>query len=236
MKIFSKIVSLIVVSYFFFNTTLLFAQPEPVKELVPLVTKLKPLKSEVLKPNILSRDFDKLLRVDEEIKALAVHLKNKGFVAQKEQKNFWGQREIYEREGKQVINTVRIQDFTKPGSKDVAAIGHITVTAGNRSQTYSFYLFAPNGNFDAMEEYQIDKKLNILKAHSWWSCVKNYIRTQCGNVCLSALTGCAPAAATVVEYIGCVAVRCGGCALKSLGCCACDCSWRCRWAVGCCDR
>jgi hypothetical protein len=228
--------TIMILCCFFLSPAFLFAQPEADKQLVPLNVDVKPVKAEVFKAKSVLNEFNKLLTVDQEIKALDVHLKSKGFVAQKEAKNLYGIRETYEKEGQKVIYTVRLQDYTKKGSKDAAAIGQVTVTAGKRTQTYSFYLFAPNGNFEAMEEFQIDKRLNILKANSWWSCVKSYIRKKCASTCLDALVSCAPAAATVVGYVACVAVKCGGCALKSMVCCACDCSWWCRWAVGCCDR
>jgi len=236
MKNFMGTISMLALCCFLLNPTLLLAQTESGKELVPLATELKPIKSEVLKSTALSTYFKKLLQVDHEIKALDSHLKTQGFAAQKAAKNFYGIRETYQQEGKKVTYTVRLQDYTKQGSKDAAAIGQVTVKAGDRSQTYSFYLFAPNGNFEAMEEFQVDKKLNIIKANSWWSCVKRYIRNKCASACINALVSCAPGASTVVGYVLCVAAKCGGCVLKSLVCCGCDCSWWCKWAVGCCDR
>lgn len=229
----SKLVSLMVLFCFILNTTLVFAQPETVKEFAPLSAELKPLKSEALKADALSREFSKLLKVDNEIKALDAHLTSKGFVAQKGAKNFWGVRETYQQEGKKVVYIVRIQDYTKRGSKDVAAIGQVTVTAGDRSETYSFYLDAPEGNFEKAIEYRIDKKLKILQANSWWSCVKNYLKKKCIAVCVGALVSCS---GTWAAYLGCVAAACGGCFVAASACCGCDCSWWCKWAAGCCDR
>jgi hypothetical protein len=159
-----------------------------------------------------------------------------GFVAQEGPKNFWGVREIFKQEGKESSFTVRMQDYTKTGSRDAAAIGQVAFTAGDKSEIYSFYLFAPNGNFRAMEEYKVGKNLTILKAHSWWGCVQNAIQKECGPACLDSLGACAVTAPTVVGYVYCVAGTCGGCAIKSLACCGCNCSFLCKWAVGCCDR
>jgi len=59
-------------------------------------------------------------------------------------------------------------------------------------------------------------------------CVKN----SCATVCLGSLTACAGA---FPVYLKCVAVACGGCALKCGACVACDCGFWCKWATGCCN-
>jgi hypothetical protein len=60
----------------------------------------------------------------------------------------------------------------------------------------------------------------------------NCVRSSCAQVCLGALTGCVGAWPV---YLQCVAVACGGCALKCAGCAGCDCGFWCKWAVGCCQ-
>lgn len=235
-SMFKVAVSLILMSCFLLNSIPLFAQPEPVREPAAVAADLQPAKSEVLKAKVVAKKFDALLKVDEGIKALDTHLIGKGFLAQKEVKNFWGRQEIYKDKDKKLTYTVYLQDYIKKDSRDVVALGHVTLRVGDRSETYSFYLLAPNGNFEEMEEYQITKKLDILRANSWWSCVKARIKKKCPTVCLSALVTCLPTAVTVVGYVVCVAATCGRCALGSIACCSCDCGWTCSWAVGCCDR
>jgi len=58
------------------------------------------------------------------------------------------------------------------------------------------------------------------------------IRRSCASVCLGSLTACA---GVFPVYLKCVAVACGGCALKCGACAACDCGFWCKWAVGCCN-
>jgi hypothetical protein len=54
----------------------------------------------------------------------------------------------------------------------------------------------------------------------------------CAQTCLGSLVACAGA---FPIYLKCVAVACGGCALKCGACAACDCSFWCKWAAGCCE-
>jgi hypothetical protein len=58
------------------------------------------------------------------------------------------------------------------------------------------------------------------------------VQGSCVSTCLGALTACAGA---FPVYLKCVALACGGCALKCGACAACDCSFWCRWGVGCCE-
>jgi len=58
------------------------------------------------------------------------------------------------------------------------------------------------------------------------------VRKSCGSVCLGSLTACA---GVFPVYLKCVAVACGGCALKCGACAACSCGFWCKWAVGCCN-
>lgn len=234
MKSYIRLVSIVVLCCFFLNSTLLFAQIGPEKELDPLATELKPLKSEVLKAEILSRDFVELLKVDEEIKGLYAHITKMGYAAQKGEKNFWGIRETYLDEDKEVTYTVRIQDYTKRDSKDVAAIGQVTISTIDMSETYSFYLEAPGGDFGKVVEYSIDKELRILKADSLWSCIQKYLKERCSSVCIDAIGKTCPG--FWAAYFLCASRVCGGCFVKAVLCCACDCTWWCKRVVGCCDR
>ena len=203
---------------------------------------LAPIKTEVLKSNILVPEFARLRAVDAEVIATNDFLVSKGFSAQTGAANVWGQRETYRTTSKgqrmDETYTLRVQDYAKPGSKDAAAIAQVEVVAGGRSEVYSFSLIAPEGNFEMAEEYQVGETggiISVTKANSWWSCTKQRIKEKnCGSVCLSSLTSCPTS--SWVAYLGCVAVKCGGCFVKASACCACNCKWWCKWAVGCCHR
>lgn len=230
-----RFISMIIICCFFINSVPIFAQTVPIKENEPLAVELKPIKSKILKAKYLSPVFAKLYKADKEIIDLGDDLKKKGFQVQKGIKNFWGIQETFSKDGKTVTYSVYIQDYTKPNSKDTAAIGQVRVIAGDRSEMYSFSLEAPDGDFDKAIEYRIDKKLGISKANSWWSCVKRRLLGSTAT-CAGSLLTCAPAAATWAGYLACVAASCGFAYAKVTACCSCDCSWWCRGAVGCCDR
>jgi len=217
------------------NSTLSFGAEKTRRVERPAV-ELKPIKSEVLTADVLAKKFVSLNKVDKQIRALNTHLTKQGFAAQTGPKNFWGVTETYQdkAKGTTVDFAVHLQDYAKPGSKDAAAVAQVVVTAGKESQTYSFYLLAPGGNFDKATEYAIGRDLKIAPATSWWSCVKAYMRKHCVSTCLESLVTCPKT--SWAAYLGCVAVKCGGCFIKGSLCCACDCSWWCKWAVGCCDR
>ncbi len=223
-----------------------FAQTGSSQEDEQIDNELMPTKTEVLEPVDLAQNFRTLLKEDEEVKAIDSHLKKMNFVAQveperkvavtkKKETNFWGYRQTYQsKTGEKGTFTVQLHSYLKRGSKDSAALGRVVVIVGERSDVYSFYLFAPGGNFRAMEEYRIDNNLKIVKANSWWSCVQSYIRRKCPSICTQALITCLPTAPTVVGYIGCVVSTCASdCAFGSLTSCACDCRWWCKRAVGC---
>ena len=202
---------------------------------------LAPIKTEVLKSNILVPEFARLRAVDAEVIASNDFLVSKGFSAQTGAANVWGQRETYRTTSKgqrmDETYTLRVQDYAKPGSKDAAAIAQVEVVAGGRSEVYSFSLIAPEGNFEMAEEYQVGETggiVSVTKANSWWSCTKQRIKDKCGSACLSALTTCPTS--SWVAYLGCLAVKCGGCFLKAGACCGCNCKWWCKWATGCCHR
>jgi hypothetical protein len=202
-------------------------------------TELTPQKSKVLSSKTLDKSFIQLIKTNDEVKTLAGHLNSKGFVAQRESRNFYGISETYKDaiSKKQVTYKFQFQDFRNPNSKDLIALCHLSASSGKEIETYTFYLIAPNGDFDQMQEYFIDKRLNILQANSWWSCTKKRISNKCPGACLTAFITCVPAgASSVVGYLVCVVSNCAGCLIKAGACCACDCRWYCKWATGCCDK
>jgi len=197
------------------------------------------LSSQVLAKSVVAARLATLKRTDEELQALSKHLVDQGYRARTEQANHFGWDVAFQRPGDQPARVrVLVQDYTKQGSADPAAVGTITVTARGRSDTYSFSVVAPGGKFENAIESRVDKKrLNVLRANSFWSCFVGRVRSKCATTCITALGTClTTAGGTWVAYLGCLAASCGVCAAKAFGCCGCDCSWWCRWAVGCCDR
>lgn len=202
-------------------------------------TELMPIKSKVISSKTLDKSFIQLIKTNDEVKTLAGHLNSKGFVAQRDLKSFYGISETYKDaiSRKQVNYKFQFQDYKNPNSKDLIALCHLKAVSGKETETYTFYLIAPDGNFDEMQEYFIDKRLNILKANSWWGCTKKRISKKCPGECLSSFITCVPSGAgSVVGYLICVAGNCTSCLIKAGACCACDCRWYCKWATGCCDK
>jgi hypothetical protein len=190
------------------------------------------------KPDVSARLKAKLgqgNKKDEDLKALAGDLEKKGYRAAAKLENHFGSETTYERADKQTAKvTLLLQDYTKAGSKDQAAVGTITIATGERASTYAFSVVAPNGKFEDVVEQRVDEKtLRVVRANSLWSCFVARVKSKCVGTCIAALGTCSGSWAA---YLGCLAVACGGCAAKAFGCCLCDCSWWCKWAVGCCDR
>ena len=200
---------------------------------------VKVLASQVLAKSVAVSRLAGLIRSDEELQALSKQLTGQGYKAQTSPAKHFGWDVTFQRPDGQIAKVaLLVQDYTKQGSKDTAAIGTITLTARKRSDTYSFSLIAPNGDFKNVIESRVDKKsLNVVKANSFWSCFVNRVRSKCAGICIAALGTClTTAGGSWTSYLFCLASRCGLCAAKAFGCCLCDCSWWCSWAVGCCDR
>jgi len=189
-------------------------------------------KSVNINEDVLVEKYNKLHKVDKEIIALDDHLKKNGFKPLKEKKNFWGIENTYEEEDKKVVMSINIQDYEKPNSKDVAALGQIKITDGDRSDVYSFHLIAPDGKFKEAKEHKLDSDLNVIEAHSWWSCVEGYLKANCTQEISMALITCCFVFWT--GYLNCVALKMGVFFVKACACCGCNCNWWCSWAVGCC--
>lgn len=195
-------------------------------------------KSTKMRRDVVAGKFTKLHKIDKEIKALDVHLKKKGFRAQKEKKNFWGIKSDYEDKDKKATFSVIVQDYYKPKSKDGAAVGQMTISAGDRTEVYSFDLIAPGGKPKKAKEYRVDKKLKVLEANSWWSCVLGQLQKQIPNIVTSIARCCVVAAVSGpfswASFLGCIAGAVGWPFARASACCGCNCGWWCRWAVGCC--
>ena len=228
----NRFIIVLMLNCFLLTSVPLFAQTGPVKKNEPLAAEFKPLKSEVFKGKRVAANFAKLYKEDEEIIALADDLKKKGFHAQKWVHNFWGIQQSYKIKDKIATYSCYIQDYAKPNSKDLAAIGQVRATANDRSEIYTFYLEAPDGNFDSAIEYCTNEKLGISKAHSWWSYVKSRLPAY-PAACKASLVACT--AASWAGYLRCIVTACDLSNTKAAARSGCGCRWWCKWGVGCCD-
>lgn len=187
----------------------------------------------------LERKFAELHKIDKEIQKLDAHLKKKGFKPMKEKKHFWGIKGTYEDKSKTATFTIKVQDYSRPKSRDGAALGQICLSAGDRIEVYSFDLIAPDGNAKKAKEYWVDKELKVQTAESWWSCVAGEIEKTApsGGVFL---VQCASGALiggpfSWAVFLACLAASIGTAFALVCACCGCNCQWWCWW-LGCCRQ
>jgi hypothetical protein len=112
------------------------------------------------------------------------------------------------------------------------AVGTVTATAGTNETIEHISLEMAQSDFDRMIERQVENGALVV-VDGWWDRFRGCLGG-CGGVCLAALGSCVGAGA-LPAILGCLAIRCGGCAAKCAACATCDCSWWCRWAAGCCQ-
>lgn len=190
-----------------------------------------------MRKDVIARKFEKLHRVDKEIKALDKHLRKKGFRPQKEKKNYWGIKNTYEDKDKKAVFSLEVQDYFKPKSKDGAAIGQLTITAGDRTEVYSFDLIAPEGKVKKAKEYRVDKNLKVVEAESWWDCVLRELTKSIPDVAIDIAKCCISAAFSGpfswASFLTCIALAFGVPFALASGCCGCNCNWWCIF-IGCC--
>lgn len=168
------------------------------------------------------------------MKALSEQLVGQGFKPEKTAgKNaFFGATEtVKSDDGKTATFDIKVQSYSKAGSKDKAAVVIVTAKSGQNSETYQFSLMAPGGDFEKAAEFTVDKNNKVKKANSWYTRWKACLRDRCATACLGALVTCT---GTWAAYFWCVVARCGGCVLRCSACASCNCSFWCKWAVGCC--
>ena len=208
-------------------------------------------KIEFLPPASVASTFATLLRADQEIKAIDVNLASKGLVAGTGDISYWGVKAAYGTGADQVTVTMVLRSYSPkftiytpvPQKTDAYAAAQVTVSGQGRSDTYSFSLLAPKGDFSKSSEWKVVDpatldvlNLSVSPAFSWWSCVWSYLRNKCAGICAAAAVHCVATSATWPAYLACVAGPCGGCLTKALVCCTCNCRWWCKWACGCCHR
>ena len=216
----------------------------PTLEENPTVTaEIKPTVSELINPEDVVIQFNERRMTDNKIIAADAFLVENGFSAITEAKNTFGLREVYkgiDENGveQEAVFTLKAQDYEMKGSKGAAALAEVEIQSGGEKQTYSFVLLAPEGDINTVEEYKVvesEGSANVERAHSFWSCVRNRIRSEgCGgSSCVDALTSCWHG--SIVGYLGCLAWRCGICYGAAAACCVCDSGWACSWLLGHCD-
>lgn len=191
-----------------------------------------------LRKDVLAKKLANLHKVDKEIKVLDAHLKKKGFRPQKKRENYWGIKNTYEEKDKKAVFSIMVQDYFKPKSKDGAAIGQIEISAGGRTEIYSFDLVAPKGNVRKAKEYRVDKDLKVLEAESWWDCVLAELVKSIPDVIIE-VAKCTVTAAfsgpfSWASFLTCIALAFGIPFATASACCGCNSMWWCAWAVGWC--
>ena len=200
---------------------------------------------EILAESHVSTEMDRLRSSDDRVQMADQHLAKEGFEPANEMidDNFFGMKQTFNGSaaGELVEQTYEffVQEYSNPDSDMAAAVGRMAVRAsdGSYATQYTFILKAPKTNVSAIEEYYVAASpsgLAVVEANSWWTCMLGQlplIGVECGlgpNVC-------APAATSIVGYLGCVATHCGPSFSKSSACCNCGCSRWCSWAYGCCQ-
>jgi hypothetical protein len=199
---------------------------------------------EILAESSVSLEMDQLRGSDDRVQMADQHLGAEGFSPDKEMTsdNFFGMRQSYNRtgEGDEADQSYEffIQEYSNPGSDMAAAVGRMAVKSsdGAYAAQYTFILKAPKENVSAIEEYYVAASpsgLSVVEAKSWWTCMLGQLPLV-GEECGLGPNVCAPAATSIVGYLGCVATHCGPSFSKSSACCNCGCRQWCSWAYGCC--
>ncbi len=191
----------------------------------------------------------KALNARREVKAVLSHAAKQGFTPSTSPKDVQGFKRTYTPEGKVEKDGVvvtrldisyHVQELKKVGSKDTAAMVVLTSKANGAEGQFATdvrFLVAPGGNIEKIVEMKFDPSTaRVVPTNSWFTRLKNCIRGKCGSACKDALTGCLGAGAGgIVAYLGCLAVKCGGCSARCVACATCNCRFWCRWATGCCE-
>ncbi len=170
-------------------------------------------------------------------KALSAKLSQLGFEEEKEQ--VFGQTGVLEHGNNTMTVEVVLQDYTKPGSKDKAALGFAKVVSKDGEAVYEFFLLAPNGDPRRSKEFTVDKAAKVLETHSWWTCLQGKFR-EAGGACAAAVGDCWMAGKCKDKgwtcWLACVGVPCGWAWIKVTACCTCNCKlWNRAWC-GCCRQ
>jgi len=208
--------------------------------------------SDILGADAVSADFASLKEADSLMKLASDNLVERGFEALTGPENFFGIKETYrvmmdDGEIVQQTTTLEVQDYISSDRRDLGALVRVRLeTEDGCKEEYTFNLVAPCGDFSRPIEYQavatiirdpttgaMTTRLEMVETDSWGSCMLQELK-KCASPCVNALVTCPKTSWTA--YLGCLAVRCGGCFVAKAACCTCNCKWWCKWAVGCCRR
>jgi hypothetical protein len=193
-----------------------------------------PLKFNTVKSETLIKEYKNLVRTDRLIKAIDNQIRKQGFKPKFNNKGSYGFSQTYLLKNDSMEFKLSIQDYSKCFSKDHIAVCRAeNIAPESKGDSYTFYLRAPGGVFDAIEEYTIDDNLVITRANSFWSCLKRQMNRKCKTTCVSDLLYCAPTAATFAGYVACVVGSCATCVASQCICCLCNCKLYC---LRCCER
>ena len=219
--------SIICTGIVFFMSTICYSQGNPD------TAKIKSDKA--LNASQVKAKFDELKasknendKAAKKTKKISNSLEGKGFKAEN---GYFGNESTIEREGATLTNTIYVQDYKKGNTS--GALGIVSITDGKNEESYTFSLEKKGNNFNDVEEYYVNEKLEVVKANSWYTCLSKTLQAKCGSTLgLKLLTTCWVSSWT--SFLNCIKQTfCGAIALS---CCSCDCSWWCKTVAGCCDR
>lgn len=215
-------------------------------------TEMSLVSSEILSRSAVSEDFANMKEADSLMRLASDNLMERGFEPLTGDENFFGIVETYrvmmdDGEIVQQTMTLEVQDYISADRRDLGALVRVRLeTEDGCKEDYTFNLVAPCGNFDRVIEYQavqtsirdtttgaMAARLEMVETNSWGSCMLQELK-KCASPCVNALVTCPKTGWSA--YLGCLAVRCGGCFVAKAACCTCNCKWWCKWAVGCCRR
>jgi hypothetical protein len=192
--------------------------------------------TEALGSSEVKQRLETLIRKERAVQALALDLERQGYKLTDGEKSTFGRREVYDVQGKQASFEFLIRDYSKVGSKDLAAVGTTKIEVDGRIVSYSFALLAPNGDFNRARENTTDKAGNVMRANSFLSCFRNRVSSKCSRPCITALAACAPTAFSWSLYFSCVTTACGACSIGAASCCSCNCKFYCKQVFSCCRQ
>lgn len=170
-------------------------------------------------------------RNDNAVKKISKSLQSKGYKAEN---GFFGNESSFELDGATVTQTILIQDYKKGNT--AGAMGMITISDGKNQDAYTFSLEKTGNSATDVAEYYVDSKGEVVKANSWYTCLRSKLNALCGGTVH--FDNCWSAYSSWTSFAKCImGIVCGVLSgPKAFACCSCDCSWWCKWAAGCCDR
>ena len=188
----------------------------------------KPLSASDVKSKIEEKMADKN---ENKVKKISKSLQSKGYKAEN---SFFGNESTFELNGATVTQTILIQDYKKGNT--AGAMGTISFFDGKNQEGYTFSLEKTGNNSTDVLEHYVNENGEVVKANSWYTCLRNKFNSICSNHL--AFDNCWSAYKSWTSFVSCIlGIVCRvASGPKAFACCSCDCSWWCKWAAGCCDR